>query len=86
MECKSVDPRDISWEQDLPTFRVYFWDKESVTSHEFEVTDSTIDEVLNWTRSRAAEEKWEYTLYVKVSDSDGDGLVRIDGLTGDPFA
>ncbi|WP_405747224.1 hypothetical protein OG422_29180 [Streptomyces sp. NBC_01525] len=86
MERRSVDPRDISWEQENPAYRVYFWDKESVTSHEFEVTDSTIDEVLSWTRSRATEEGWEYTLYVKVSDPEGDGLVRIDGLTGDPFA
>lgn len=86
MKRRSVDPRDISWEQEIPTYRVYFWDTESVTSHEYEVTDSAIDDILQWARSHAREKGWEYTLYVKVSDPDGNGLVRIDGLTGDPFA
>ncbi|MEV6567582.1 hypothetical protein [Streptomyces kronopolitis] len=85
MKQRLVDPRDISWEQETPEFRVYFWDAVSVTSYEYEVTDTSIDEVLSWARSEAKEKDWKYTLYVKVSDPDGDGLVRIDGIAGDPF-
>ncbi|MET9296269.1 hypothetical protein [Streptomyces sp. NPDC003077] len=86
MEKRRVDPRDISWEQETPTFRVYFWDRNAVTSHEYEVTGSTVEEVLAWAHGRADEEDWTFTLYVKVSDSDGDGLVRIAGVAGDPFS
>ena len=34
---------------------------------------------------RAEEEGWGYTFYVKVVDAEGAGLVRPDGVVGDPF-
>ena len=86
METKLVDPRDVEWEQDHPCYRVYFWDRANVMSHEYEITEAGIDESLAWARGHAREEGWEYTFYVKVTAQGQCGLVRIEGVTGDPFA
>jgi hypothetical protein len=86
MEKRLVDPRDVEWEQDETCYRVYFWDKVNMTSHEYELTESTIEKALAWARSHAKEEGWEYTFYVKVTAQAQCGLVRIEGKLGDPFA
>ena len=46
MEKRLVDPRDVEWEQDETCYRVYFWDKVNMTSHEYELTESTIEKAL----------------------------------------
>ncbi|MEU8956543.1 hypothetical protein AB0C93_19815 [Streptomyces sp. NPDC048518] len=38
MDLRSVDPRDITWEQDHATYRVYFWDRSTGWAHEYEVS------------------------------------------------
>ncbi|MBY8886370.1 hypothetical protein K7472_16060 [Streptomyces sp. PTM05] len=86
MRTRVVDPRDVEWEQDEPRYRVYFWDRERVTSHEFAVTDAGVDEALAWARQRAGAEGWAYTFYVEVAPPHGPGLVRLEGVAGDPFA
>jgi len=86
MNIESVDPRDGTWEQDSAVYRVYLWDRNEIQSHEYEVTDASVEEVLAWARDRAKEPGWDYTLYVRVDDSAGRrGLVRLDGVLGDPF-
>jgi hypothetical protein len=82
METHPVDPRDIGWEQESAVYRVYFWDRANVASHEYEVTGAGLDEALGWARGRAEEEGWGYTFYVKVVDTEGAGLVRLDGVVG----
>ncbi|EME97874.1 hypothetical protein J7W19_22475 [Streptomyces mobaraensis NBRC 13819 = DSM 40847] len=87
MLTRRVDPRDIVWEEDRAVYRVYFWDTRSRQSHEYEVTDGDVDEVLGWARDRAAGQGWAYTVYAKVGgQGDGPGLVRLCGVVGDPFA
>ena len=87
MHIEPVDPRDGTWEQDVAVYRVYLWDRSEIRSREYEVTDASIEEVLAWARDRTKEPGWDYTLYVRVDDGAGQrGLVRLDGVLGDPFA
>ncbi|MBB5102562.1 hypothetical protein [Streptomyces spectabilis] len=86
MHVRGVDPRDTTWEQDDATYRVYFWDRSSTASDEYEVTGADVEEVLAWARAKAAETGSAYTLYVRVTDDGRPGLVRLGGVTGDPFA
>ncbi|MET7380292.1 hypothetical protein ABZT08_15980 [Streptomyces sp. NPDC005526] len=86
MNIRPVDPRDMTWEQDHAVYRVYFWDTAKNHSHEYEVTEADIDEVLDWTRREAKSRGWSYTVYVKVSDEGQPGLTRLCGVAGDPFA
>ncbi|MEU7428951.1 hypothetical protein [Streptomyces sp. NPDC040750] len=86
MHICTVDPRDTTWEQDHAVYRVYFWDTASNHSHEYQVSDADIDEVLTWVRREADSRGWSYTVYVEVSDGGQPGLVRICGVIGDPFA
>ncbi|MFI1539744.1 hypothetical protein [Streptomyces anandii] len=67
-------------------YRVYFWDTASNHSHEYQVSEADIDEVLTWVRRKADSHGWSYTVYVKVSDEGQPGLVRLCGVMGDPFA
>ncbi|MEU7322713.1 hypothetical protein ABZ682_19480 [Streptomyces griseoviridis] len=87
MEIRGIDPRDISWEQDHADYRVYFWDRSSNTSHEYEILDQVdIGELLTWTRQHAAEHGWTYTLYAVADDDGRRGLIRLAGVLDDPFA
>lgn len=87
MDIRGIDPRDAVWEQDHARYRVYFWDAEAVTAHEYEVLGEVdIDELLPWATRYAADRWWAYTIYVSVTDGDGAGLVRLAGVLGDPFA
>jgi hypothetical protein len=86
MRTRPVDPRDIVWEQDEPRYRVYFWDRPQMTSHEYAIADAGIDEALAWARGRAHDKGWTYTFYVEVTAPYGPGLVRVEGVADDPFA
>ena len=86
MHIRPVDPGDITWEQDHAVYRVYFWDTGRNHSHEDQVSEDDIDEVLTWTRREAESHDWRYTVYVKVSDEGQPGLVRLCGVIDDPFA
>lgn len=67
-------------------YRVYFWDTVSNHSHEYQVSEADIDEVLAWTRRESEGHGWSYTVYVQVDDEGQSGLVRLCGVVGDPFA
>jgi len=86
MHIEPVDPRDGTWEMDSAVYRVYLWDRTQIESHEYEITDASIDEVLAWARDRTNKPGWGYTLYVRVDDIAGRrGLIRLDGVLGEPF-
>jgi ketosteroid isomerase-like protein len=83
---RGVDPRDTRWEVPHPIYRVYFWElqrphdpRSRWVSHEWEIGDADIDEVLNWARDNAAGRR--FVIYVRVvSGQPGEpGLVRLLG-------
>ena len=43
-----VDPRDIRWELDDPSFRVSCWTSDAKTCRELELAASDVSEVLAW--------------------------------------
>ncbi|WP_196942905.1 hypothetical protein [Streptomyces sclerotialus] len=86
MHVRGVDPRDTTWEQDAATYRAYFWDGSANASDDYEVTGADVEEVLAWAHVKAEETGSAYTLYVRVTDEGGPGLVRLSGVAGDPFA
>jgi hypothetical protein len=92
VRVRSVDPRDIGWEDDAPAFRVTFWkqlstpvDVEAVAvgheSREYEVLDADVGEVVAWATGEAeVAETW--TLHVLVRSPNGElGQVRLLALT-----
>ncbi|MFF3763592.1 hypothetical protein ACFYYR_05820 [Streptomyces sp. NPDC001922] len=83
MQIQPVDPRDSSWEQDHAVYRVSFLDTVNNQAHDFEISNSPVEDVLLWTREFAGERGLSYTLYVKVTDGGQQGLVRISGVPGD---
>ncbi|MEV7192073.1 hypothetical protein AB0N81_09705 [Streptomyces sp. NPDC093510] len=86
MQIRLIDPRDTAWEQPHATFRVYFWDVPARSSHEYEIVEEVdVEELLAWAKEYAAERSWTYTLYVAVADASGPGLIRLAGVTDDPF-
>ncbi|WP_344533406.1 hypothetical protein [Streptomyces albiaxialis] len=90
MDVRGVDPRDAGWEDEEPRYRVYFWDRRRTASDEYEVRGAEgVDEVLAWTRARAAARPGlTYTVYALVEPArpgERPGLVRLAGVRGDPF-
>lgn len=96
MEVTGVDPRDVFWEVQLPTFRVYFWDRPpdisaysgpvGLTSDEYEVTGADIHDVISWA-NRYAESNLTYAIYLLVSNlSNEKGMVKLAGQDpNDPY-
>jgi hypothetical protein len=71
-----VDPRDETWEVDLPLYRVYFWDAEA-SSDEYELSGAEdVAEVLRWAESDR--DGRSFTMYACIP-RDGLGLVRVAG-------
>ncbi|MEU5772868.1 hypothetical protein ABZ819_06120 [Streptomyces venezuelae] len=86
MHLRLTDPRTTTWEQDHATYRIHFWDVPSKASHEYEVQEEVdVDELLSWAQEYAAERSWTYTIYVVTADASGPGLIRLAGVSGDPF-
>lgn len=89
MRVRGIDPRDISWEVELPTFRVYFWSQlPAGESHEFrarqcdeyEIADADVYDVLAWAEERTAGSQWTYVVYVVLEDPDeGRGMAKLAG-------
>ena len=89
--AEPIDPRDTSWEIDLPVYRVYFWRQQppppgiaqeamGYASAEYRLTGvEDVDEVLAWAR-RTAEPEQTFTLYVEHRDGDLLGLIRLAGI------
>ncbi|MEB8340773.1 hypothetical protein [Streptomyces endophyticus] len=87
VEIRGIDPRDTTWEQDHANYRVYFWDRSTTTSYEYELLgDVDVDEVLAWAEEYATARGWARTVYAVTMDGDRRGLIRLAGVLGDPFA
>jgi hypothetical protein len=77
--CQPVDPRDTRWEDDYPTYRVYFWRRDDARSDEWRVTDSVnVRDVLEWADGRV-QPGWTYQVFVAVNASRGLGTIRLLG-------
>lgn len=81
MIVRRVDPRDMDWEEDSPTYRVYFWTPagDSYTADEYEIEKAdSVEQVLQWiTEQRGTGAERQFVLYA-VSPN-GPGLVRLAG-------
>lgn len=84
MRATGVDPRDVTWEDDAPTYRVYMWHRPDPPPDigasemgywcdEYRLTEaSDIHEVLAWAEKNVPDGD-TYTLYVESSDQFGTG-------------
>ncbi|MFH8411293.1 hypothetical protein ACH4FX_42005 [Streptomyces sp. NPDC018019] len=92
MRTVIVDPRDITWEDEEPVFRVYFWKKTWESEHpdepdtyesiEWEVSEADVKEVISWADAYARREGIDmYTFYLRASDARGrPGLIKLFGV------
>ncbi|MBX0302025.1 hypothetical protein K2F54_18875 [Cryobacterium sp. 1639] len=72
-----IDPRDTNWEQDQPTYRVYFHD-ENGASDEWQLTDvDSVHTVVGWAENNASGRT--FVVYVEVQVPPGTGLIRLVG-------
>jgi hypothetical protein len=79
MEVTLVDPRDVTWEVDLPTYRVYFWTQGGSACDEWRVTNSaSVHDVLAWAMDRVGEGR-SYQVFVEVPAEHGLGILRLAG-------
>ena len=79
MEATQVDPRDVTWELDHPTYRVYFWTHDGAACDEWRVTDAgNVGDVLVWANERVGQGR-RYQVFVEVSAESGLGLLRLSG-------
>lgn len=81
MIIHKIDPRDIEWEEQQPTYRVYFWsstsEERSCVEYQVEEADSVSD-ILAWANDMCKNDATlQFILYV-VSPQ-GPGLVRLAG-------
>ena len=91
MRTEGVDPRDVVWEIEEPTYRVYFWGKGTASddvppeevgyySDEHRVRDATdVREVIGWAE-RTTRPNESYTLYVERDEGGRTGLIQLAGI------
>ena len=48
LTARPIDPRDITWEEHRPVFRVYLYTPPSWSAAEWELTGADITDVLAW--------------------------------------
>jgi hypothetical protein len=88
MRAHQVDPRDIQWEADTPSYRVYFWQQaghgpeSGWASDEWQLDDGDLLEVLAWADSDDRHRR--YVLYACCAHGGDPGLIRLTGT--DPTA
>lgn len=75
MHVRLIDPRDQQWEMDQPeAYRLTFRSSASSVD-DYEISGADIDDVLSWAESHRNGRS--YTLWLRVTTSDGLGLVRL---------
>lgn len=75
--ARQIDPRDQTWEEDHPAYRVYFWDSNSACD-EWELEGCDVEAALRWAQDSASGRT--FTLYATVADAPGElGLIRLSG-------
>ena len=95
MIIDGVDPRDIEWDVERPTYRVDVWERpsapegvaqEAMAYHRdtYRISDADdVDEVLAWARATTRPGQ-TFSLYVECRDDGRLGLIRLAGV--DPTA
>ena len=95
MIIDGVDPRDIEWDVERPTYRVDVWERpaapEGVAQEAMAYHRDTyrigaaddVDEVLGWARETTRPGQ-TFSLYVECRDDGRLGLIRLAGV--DPTA
>lgn len=90
MHAQGVDPRDVTWEDEQPVYRVYFWGRSKAPDNvppehvgyycrEYRVSDADdIHEVIAWADQATVGDE-TYTLYVERQESGETGLIRLAG-------
>ena len=76
MRISPVDPRDISWEQQDPVYRVYFKSADGVATEEYELLEASVDDVLAWARLEAPR-RGSFVVYTCVELRGERGLLRL---------
>lgn len=70
-----IDPRDQTWEDSQPTYRVHFHNAAG-SSDEYQVSGVDVQDVLDWAEAERGDRK--YVLYA-CAPIDGIGLLRLRG-------
>lgn len=79
MDAQPIDPRDIVWEVDYPTYRVTFWKRDGSVSDEWRITEAiTAHDVFAWADARL-QDGWNYQVFVEVASPEGLGTLRLAG-------
>lgn len=73
----AIDPRDTTWLENEPAYRVYFFDN-SGASEEWRLADvHSVNTVMEWAESNSLGR--DFVIYVEVRTLQGAGLVRLEG-------
>jgi hypothetical protein len=85
MEVRRVDPRDTEWEEDYPTYRVYFFTdpgpgRHGWTSDEFELQQAPdVGSVVEWAEKEAGGRTYIVYAVVPTPRPSGSGLLTLSG-------
>jgi len=80
MEAVGIDPRDTTWEDHFPAYRVYFWSgsrQSGWASDEWRITDADIPEVIEWAETNAGGRY--VTIWVEAWNHGRLGMIRLQG-------
>ena len=79
MDAQPVDPRNITWEVDYPTYRATFWRQDGSASDEWRLADAVnVHDVLEWANARL-EAGWTYQVFIEAATNRGLGTLRLVG-------
>lgn len=81
MHARPADPRDQTFEVADPHYRVFFW-ASATHSEEWELTETDLDEVLDWISQNSRGRP--RSLWAATENEDGVGHIRLRGI--DPTA
>ena len=76
MKISSVDPRDVSWEQQDIVYRVYFKSDDGAVSEEYELLETNVNDVLAWARLERPR-RGKFVVYTCIECNGERGLLRL---------
>jgi len=76
MKISSVDPRDVSWEQQDIVYRVYFKSNDGTASEEYELLETNVNDVLAWAKLEAPR-RGTFVVYTCIECNGERGLLRL---------